>query len=297
MSVEQSSEIHPHVTIPESLVAKKDEMLSAWNQLPPEHQATMSLVLLDTVMKGEWGLWTRGSIDTLWPVDDVLPSPAEVGGRMEAEILDPHHFYAAYIFDQSETREKDITTLLEQSQQLGYPVRYWWLSDAMELQGFPDRLIVCVHHPSAAEDAGMDLYETLKEKEVSWNELKAAVVDEYRYLGKPAEELGDLRSPFGNWLFPHSIPEEKRLPYPENALLLITREDVREELQGRLGRELTDKELSAVLVYFKKALDYLDWTFYLDEALNMSVEDRQIRWNEQSKTDPPNDNPPAGPQL
>lgn len=120
MSVEQSSEIPLHVTIPESIVAKKDEMLSAWNQLPPEHQATMSLVLLDTVMKGEWGLWTRGSINTLWPVDDVLPSPAEVGGRMEAEILDPHHFYAAYIFDQSETREKDITTLLEQSQQLGY---------------------------------------------------------------------------------------------------------------------------------------------------------------------------------
>ena len=132
---------------------------------------------------------------------------------------------------------------------------------------------------------------------MSWNELKAAVVAEYRDLGKPAKELGDLRSPLGNWLFPHAIPEEKSLPYSENALLLITREDVREELQERLGRELTDKELSAVLVYFKKALDYLDWTFYLDEALNMSVEARQMRWDEQSKTDPPNDNPPAGPRL
>ena len=56
------------MTIPESLVAIKDEMLSVWNQLPPEHQATMSLMLLDTVMKGEWGLWARGAIDTLWPV-------------------------------------------------------------------------------------------------------------------------------------------------------------------------------------------------------------------------------------
>jgi hypothetical protein len=248
MSVEQSSEIPSHVTIPESLVEKKDELLSAWNQIPSEHQVTMSLVLLDTVMNGEWGLWARGVINTLWPVDDVLPSPSEVGGRKEAEILDPHHFYAAYIFDQSETREKDITTLLEQSQQLGYPVRYWWLSDALELHGFPDRLIVCVHHPSAAEDAGMNLYDALKEKEVTWDDLEAAVVNEYRDLGKPATELGDLRSPFGDWLFPHAIPEEKRLPYPENTLLLITREDVREELQGRLGRELTEKELSAVLV-------------------------------------------------
>jgi hypothetical protein len=37
-------------------------------------------------------------------------------------------------------------------------------------------------------------------------------------------------------------------------------------------------------------LDYLDWTFYSDEALNMSVEARQMRWNEQSKTDSQNDN-------
>jgi len=68
---------------------------------------------------------------------------------------------------------------------LGYPVRYWWISDAMELQGFPDRLIVCVHHPSTSEDAGMDLYDALKEKGVTWDDLEAAVVDEYRYLGNP----------------------------------------------------------------------------------------------------------------
>jgi len=290
MSVEQSSETPPHATIPETLVAKKDELLSAWNQLPPEHQATMSLVLLDMVMQGEWGLWTRAAINTLWPMHVEQVSLVDLDEQTESEVLDPHHFYAAYIFDQSEVRKQDITTLLKLTQQIGYPVRYWWLSDTLELQGFPDRLIVCVHHPSVAEDAGMDLYETLKEKEVSWNELEAAAVDEYRGLGKPTKELGDLRSPFGNLLFPQIIPEEKHLPCPENALLLITREDVREELQDRLGRELMDKELSAVLVYFKKVLDYLDWTLYLDEPLNMSVEARQKRWDEQSKTTPQNDN-------
>jgi len=60
---------------------------------------------------------------------------------------------------------------------------------------------------------------------------------------------------------------------------------------------VTGEELSAVLVYFRKTLDYLDWTFYLDEALNMSVEARQRRWDEQTTTDIPYDNPPASPQL
>jgi len=65
----------------------------------------------------------------------------------------------------------------------------------MELQGFPDRLIVCVHHLSASEDVGIDLYEALKTKEVTWDILEDAAVDEYRYLGNPVFELGDLRLP------------------------------------------------------------------------------------------------------
>lgn len=66
---------------------------------------------------------------------------------------------------------------------------------------------------------------------------------------------------------------------------MITPEDVRDELGERLGREVDDDELSAVLDYFRKALEQLDWTFYLDEALSMSVEERQKRWNEEaSKT-------------
>jgi hypothetical protein len=41
-----------------------------------------------------------------------------------AEILNPCHFYAAYVFDQANEREHDIQTLIEQAQGLGYPVRY-----------------------------------------------------------------------------------------------------------------------------------------------------------------------------
>ena len=118
------------------------------------------------------------------------------------EDLDPRHFYAAYVFDQAHERQDDIATLLEQAQHLGYPVRYWWLSEAMALQGHPDRLIVCVHHSSGAEDAGMDLYEALEERQVTWDGLEAAAVDEYRLLGKPVEGLEVICRRDGTPLFP-----------------------------------------------------------------------------------------------
>ncbi|MFC2054335.1 hypothetical protein ACFLV7_08575 [Chloroflexota bacterium] len=199
------------------------------------------------------------------------------------EILDPRHFYAAYIFDQANEREEDIGAVIQEAKHFGYLVRYWWLSDAMELQGSPDRLIICVHHPSDSEDAGINLYDALKEKDVTWDDLESAVVDEYRYLGNPVQELGDFCSPYGNWLFPQAVTEERRLPYPEDAMLLITSENVREELRERLGREVTDVELNSVLIWLRKALDNLGWTFYLDEALQKSTE---ARWVERRAEEP-----------
>ena len=120
----------------------------------------------------------------------------------KAEILDPHHFYAAYVFDGAEKHQQDIQALIEQAQQLGYPLRYWWLSSAMDLQGDTDRLIVCVHHPSHSEDAGMDLYDALNRQQVCWDELDSAVVEEYGYLGHPVKSLEDINYPEGNHLFP-----------------------------------------------------------------------------------------------
>ena len=38
----------------EELVKLKDEILERWDKLPPEHQATMLLVLID---RSEWGAW------------------------------------------------------------------------------------------------------------------------------------------------------------------------------------------------------------------------------------------------
>lgn len=124
----------------------------------------------------------------------------------EHEYLDPRHFYAAYVFDQAEERGSDVQSVIELAHELGYPVRYWWLSEAMDLQGSPDRLIVCVHHPSSSEDAGMDLYNALTEKKAAWDELDSAALEEYIFFGKPASHLADLRSMSGAVLFPDANP-------------------------------------------------------------------------------------------
>jgi hypothetical protein len=197
----------------------------------------------------------------------------------ESEILDPHHFYAAYVFDQAHERETDIRTLIEEAQEHGYPVRYWWLSDAMELSGSPDRLIVCVHHPSGSENAGMDLYDTLKEKQVPWDDLEAAAMDEYSLLGAPVTDLANIRSPYGERLFPHAASEDVDTSPSDESLFTITAEDVREEAENYLGRELTDEELPAVLEKFKKSLEYLDWRPFLDEAIQMCQKVGQIGFN------------------
>ena len=118
------------------------------------------------------------------------------------EEFDPHHFYAAYIFDTAENRPGDINALLENAIRLGYPVRYWWLSDAMDLQGYSDRLVVCVHHPSSSEDAGMDLYEALRAAQINWDDLDAAVVEEYRGFGRPVADISKFALPGGSPLFP-----------------------------------------------------------------------------------------------
>jgi hypothetical protein len=132
-------------------------------------------------------LLTDEVLDLAW-LFGLVVSDFEDGDLGQAEEdLDPRHFYAAYVFDQANERRDDVATLIEQAQQLGYPARYWWLSQAMELEGNPDRLIVCVHHPSIGEDAGMDLYQALGERQVTWDGLEAAAVDEYRLLGRPIE--------------------------------------------------------------------------------------------------------------
>jgi hypothetical protein len=152
-------------------------------------------------------LLTEEVLDLAW-LFGLVVSDFEDGDLGQAEEdLDSRHFYAAYVFDRAHERREDIATVIEQTQQLGYPARYWWLSQAVDLEGNPDRLIVYVHHPSSAEDAGMDLCEALTEQQITWDGLEAAAVDEYRLLGKPIEGLDVIRRRDGMELFPPSTEE------------------------------------------------------------------------------------------
>jgi hypothetical protein len=117
------------------------------------------------------------------------------------EILYPHDFYAAYIFDRATSREQDVVRVIEHAFTLGYPLRFWWLSQAIDLMGSPDRLLVCVHHPGGSEEAGMDLYQALKDEGIEWDDLEAAAMDEYLFLGTTIRSQMEITTPDGKPLF------------------------------------------------------------------------------------------------
>jgi hypothetical protein len=129
------------------------------------------------------------------------PTTRKDNGHSQIEILHPGDFYAAYILDRASDREPDVTMIIEQSRELGYPVRFWWLSQAMDLQGTSDRLILCVHHSGRNPDTGMDLYRALKDQGVTWDDLEAAAMDEYQFLGKTIHHLDEIIRPDGSQLF------------------------------------------------------------------------------------------------
>ena len=152
-------------------------------------------------------LLTEQILDIAWLFGLTVTDLDEGDLEQAEEALDPRHFYAAYVFDQAHERKDDVSTLVEQAQELGYPMRYWWLSQSVELRDHPDRLIVCVHHPSLESDAGMDLYKTLKEQQIAWDDLESAAVEEYRLLGKPIEGPAVICGPDGTPLFPSAAKD------------------------------------------------------------------------------------------
>ena len=125
----------------------------------------------------------------------------EATGQTIKEVCLPNHFYAAYIFDQPTSHQKDIHIIIDEATNLGYPVRCWWLSQAMDIQDSPDRLIVCVHHSASDENAGTDLYEKLHTQGTEFDELEAAAMEEYMFLGRGVSAIETIKDPFGGVVF------------------------------------------------------------------------------------------------
>jgi hypothetical protein len=221
-------------------------LLTLWpslgQELPSEAQSMLqealerTTILFATVLANRDALWKHSGLDQATALtllsDDMLTLThvyRVMSGDIDAllgqqhmatettpepeEVLDARHFYAAYVFDQPQTRQRDIATTLQKAGELSYPVRYWWLSEAVNLEDSPDRLIVCVHHPASDENAGMDLFEALKAEGISWDDLEAANVEEYRQYGKPLAQLESITTSAGTRLFPPQTTEAETVSF------------------------------------------------------------------------------------
>lgn len=77
---------------PEHLLELKDSISEHWQQLPPEHQASMMLVFVSQMLEGEYGAWLLGALDVLGqhsvrrPVQ-VLPIPPLTHSHLELAHL------------------------------------------------------------------------------------------------------------------------------------------------------------------------------------------------------------------
>jgi hypothetical protein len=65
----------------------------------------------------------------------------------------------------------------------------------MDIQDCPDRLIICVHHPTNDEMTGMDLFNALQSRQVSFAELDATTIDEYILFGRGVSDVQKINSP------------------------------------------------------------------------------------------------------
>ncbi len=54
---------------PEEILQLKEGIWRRWEQLPPEHQATITMVMVQTVMNGEYEKWILESWQLLFGKD------------------------------------------------------------------------------------------------------------------------------------------------------------------------------------------------------------------------------------
>jgi hypothetical protein len=78
----------------EHILKLKDEMLECWQQLPAEHQATMGLVFINTVMEGEWGAWLTEALKLSLQLEDITPERLFPITGIRREDLTQVHFTA-----------------------------------------------------------------------------------------------------------------------------------------------------------------------------------------------------------
>lgn len=78
----------PSIT-PHELLAIKDGILEQWGRLPPEHQASMFLVLMRRVLHSDYGAWAADAIQLLATPHEPPPTP-ESAPRISTQDLALH---------------------------------------------------------------------------------------------------------------------------------------------------------------------------------------------------------------
>ena len=63
----------PQEQNPDGILHLRNTIEGAFHQLPPEHQATMGLILFKEILEGEWGSWFDNAIKRL---HETKPTPA-----------------------------------------------------------------------------------------------------------------------------------------------------------------------------------------------------------------------------
>ena len=58
---------------PEHILHLKNELIRHWEQLPPEHQATIALVMFQQTLEGEYGPWLRSAVKVTDPQENESP--------------------------------------------------------------------------------------------------------------------------------------------------------------------------------------------------------------------------------
>ena len=67
------AEHEPVPSNPEHLLQLKDGILERWQQLPPEHQASLALVLVQQTLEGQYGPWLRSAVKVMEKPDTEGP--------------------------------------------------------------------------------------------------------------------------------------------------------------------------------------------------------------------------------
>ncbi len=126
------------------------------------------------------------------------------------ETLDAADEYVAYVFENAYLYGHHIATLVSAARQCGYPVRVWWQSEVMDLEGYPDSLMVCVHFPAPDSVKGADLsvefQKTLLGYGVMWDERDRVTMAEYRRYGQQIAGAAAICRPDGTPLFTAAAP-------------------------------------------------------------------------------------------